>query len=219
MTVLTQHQMKSADAGFTLLELMVSTAIMVVLSSFMAVAVFATSEVSTSSAVESSVQDDVRELLTSMTKELILASAEGNDAIDPEVLAVAIVPDPAENSPIEIQYQVPIDEWGQVWSEVRRFRFITEDLNNNAKLDDGEDSNGDGILNRSIVQLADRNGDGDTTDPEDISVVAGSQYISNLQFALNGRMLTIVVGSSRPVPKHEEVFFNSNVTTAVCIMN
>jgi len=176
--------------GFTLVELIISFALIVIIGA-LAMAALQSANVSMDvAAVKSEVQGDVRDVMRLMQEELQLAAKEGDSSLSPPLEPLEIIEDPVEGSPVEIAFQVPLDDSGLNWSTRIRFRYINEDENGNARLDVGEDLDGDGVLARRILRLEDRNGDG-TIDEGEQRIVGAASTLGDVQFTLDGDVLTI----------------------------
>ncbi|MBN2310853.1 MAG: prepilin-type N-terminal cleavage/methylation domain-containing protein [Candidatus Hydrogenedentes bacterium] len=187
------------NQGFTLLELMISLSILAVIGALGLVALNSSTSAMAVSQAKGDVQRGVRDVVLAMSRELQLASNNGDASLSPPLVPVAIVDNPATGSPVEVVFQVPADGTGRVWSRAIRFRFENEDTNGNARLDSGEDLNGDGLLQRRVMRLQDRNGDGDFSDGGEQSPVGGFNNLSNVQFNLAGDLLTVTVTATRLV--------------------
>ncbi|NUM54386.1 MAG: prepilin-type N-terminal cleavage/methylation domain-containing protein [Candidatus Hydrogenedentes bacterium] len=183
--------------GFTLMELMMVVAILAVIS-VLGIAALQTSGTALATAsTKSLVQDNLRDVVASMKRELQLASKTPDDSLLPPLQAVAVNANPAPNCATEIVFQTPTDNTALRWTDPIRFRYYNEDANGNGILDAGEDSDGDGTLSRRILRLEDLDGDGDTNDPGEQTVVAGANNISDVQFVLNNNIVTITVTSQK----------------------
>jgi prepilin-type N-terminal cleavage/methylation domain-containing protein len=181
------------EKGFTLLELMVTTGIIVIIGGLALTAMVSSNESVQAATTASLVQSNVRETLLLMNEELQLASKVTDDSLNPPLNAVTINQNPAPNSPVEIVFQVPRTGSGRNWSRPIRYRYINEDANDNNLLDDGEDTNGDGALTRRIFRLQDLNGDGDFDDPGESRPLGTSNDLSDVQFVRNGDVITVTL--------------------------
>lgn len=183
--------------GFTLVELVISMAILTIISVLGVVALrTSTTSVATAES-KADVQDDIRDALAVMVRELQLASKASDDSLTPPLVPVAVNPNPAAGSPTELVFQTPTNGSGRNWSRVIRYRFVNEDANENGRLDDGEDLDGDGVLSRRVVRIQDRNGDGDTTDDGERVPVGGANHLADVQFVRVGDIVTITLTAEK----------------------
>ena len=186
-----------ASRGFTLVELIISMAILTIIS-VLGVMALQTSTLSMATAKsKADAQGNVRDALAAMTKEMQMASRRADDSLSPRLDPITVNPNPAADSPVEIVFQVPADGTGRNWSRPIRYRYINEDDNVNGRLDAGEDTDGDGVLSRRIVRMQDRNGDGDADDPDERAAVGGANDLSNVQFTRTGDVITITLTADK----------------------
>ncbi|MCP4642520.1 MAG: prepilin-type N-terminal cleavage/methylation domain-containing protein [bacterium] len=186
-------------AGFTLVELSISLAILTVITGLGFVALMSCSRSVAVSQAKGDVQRNVRDIMTGLSRELQIASRKADDSLSPPLNPLVISESPTEGSMMEVQFQVPIDGTGRNWSAPITYRYINEDLNSNNRLDSGEDVDEDGVLTRRIVRLQDRNDDGDSDDPGESSVIGAVNDLSSVQIVRNGDLLTLTVTASRLV--------------------
>jgi prepilin-type N-terminal cleavage/methylation domain-containing protein len=196
-------------SGFTLLEVTISMAILVVVSLLtFVVTQSATSAIAISQAKEMA-QASVRNALADMSNELALASKKSDAGLAPPLQALSVV------SPTEIVFQVPADSNGTTWSAPITYRFIDEDVGangGNARLDSSEDTDGDGALTRHIVRIQ-----GETQ-----RVMGGVNDISGIQFALNpptNDVLTITVNSTKAINNRRHDLISATATSSVYLSN
>lgn len=182
--------------GFSLMELLVAVTIVSILAVMGMIALQSSNTSMAVAQAKAKVQANVRDALQAITEEVQLAGKQADPSLAPPLQPVQIIEDPAENSPVEVAFQIPVDSTGLNWSNRIRFRFVNEDVNGNNLLDSGEDTDEDGVLSRRIIRLEDRNGDGDMADAGETVVVAGVNDLSNVQFALNNDVLTINLTST-----------------------
>lgn len=193
--------MKS-KAGFTLLELSIATGILTVVSLLTFIVTQSTTSAVAVADAKEQAQASVRDTLNAMASELQLAAKVANPALVPPLNAVSVV------NPGEIVFQIPVNSTGSVWSTPIRYRFVNEDASGpgaeNARLDDGEDADGDGALTRHIVRIQ----DGVTT------VLGAANDLSLVQFVLspNADEVTITLSSTKTVNNRR---FDLVRTTAV----
>lgn len=212
-------KINQSNAGFTMLELTVATSIILILASVTFVALQSSIQSAEIASSKSMVMGNVRDVLSSMSMELTEASKRTDDSFNPPLSALAVVNNPATGSPVEIVFQTPVDRSGRNWTLPIRYRFIREDTNRNGVLDQGEDTDGDRKLARRIVRIFDANGDGDTTDEGEIQPVGAASNISDVNFALNGDLLTITVTASDLIGSSREQPVQTTVSTSVYVLN
>lgn len=167
--------MRMNTAGHTMIEVMLSTAILSIVS----LLGFIVIQSSTTSAqlanakvdVQNNLRDTMAVLATQLREGVTLSTTEATGA--PEDLDPVAVSEDAR----QITFQVPISVPGEAMFEYSTpitFALENEDANANGRLDEGEDTNGDGVLTRRLT----RTQDGVTT------AVAGAQNIDQVTFTL-----------------------------------
>jgi len=205
--------------GFTLMELMMVVAILAVVGALGVAALQTSGAAMATASAKALVQDDLRDALASMKQELQLAAKNADDSLLPPLQAASVVANPAPRCPTEIVFQVPTDTTALRWTNPIRFRFYNEDTNGNGVLDPGEDGDGDGALSRRILRLEDTNGDGDTDDPGERSIVAGANNLSNVQFGVNNDVVTIALTAGKHQGLDTGHPITANVTTDIYLQN
>jgi prepilin-type N-terminal cleavage/methylation domain-containing protein len=207
------------NKGFTLLEVTIVMALMTIFGLLAFVAVTSTTEISAVADSQTQVQSDLRQVVMLMTEELQLASKTPNNALTPPLQAVRVNRDINPNSPVEIVFQRPLDGSGTNWSQPIRFRFFTEDLNNNAILDPGEDIDGDGVLSRRILRLEDRNGDGAFDGPGETVQVGTANNLAEVDFQIEDSLITITATATKLVGNRSEFPVTATVTSTIYLLN
>ena len=189
------------NTGFTLLELIISLALLSVVSVLGFVVLSASASVMNLAATQTTVDAELRDVVNAMRGELQLASKTSNAALTPALAAIAVNANPVAGSPVELAFQIPRDASGTNWSTTIRYRFISEDANGNGRLDAGEDTDGDKVLTRRIVRIQDMNGNGSTADPGEIRTLGGCNDLSAVTFALDATrsIVTVTLNASRRV--------------------
>ena len=196
--------------GFTLLELTVTVAILAVISS-MALVGFRTSvgSVDMSKAKETVVQQ-ARDAMLAMTTELERTAKVGNPALTPPLNQILLV------SATEIVFQVPVDDNGLIWSTPINYKFVSEDKpdangKKNAKLDAGEDTNGNKRLDRSITR----------TQNNKTRIIASANDIASVNFALNARkdILTITLTATKMLNNGRGTLVTATLSSQVYFQN
>ena len=87
--------------GFTLVELVISMAILAIISVLGIVALQSSTTSMATAESKADVQDNVRDALAAMTRELQMASKTSDDSLTPPLDAVAINANPAAGSPTD----------------------------------------------------------------------------------------------------------------------
>lgn len=192
-------------AGFTLLELSVSMVILSVVGFLTFVVTQSTTSAAAVSEAKEQVQATIRNTLSGMSEEIQLAAKMANLALVPPLQALTVV------SPTEITFQIPTNQTGSQWSTVITYRFENEDKNNNAMLDNGEDTNEDGALTRRILRIQ-----GDTSHS-----IGVANDVSNVQFALNptNDVLTITLTATKAVQNRRHDLIRASASTQVYLLN
>jgi type II secretory pathway pseudopilin PulG len=198
-----------AESGFTLLEMTVAVAILIVVTLLTFIAIQSSTSVASVANAKEIAQATVRDVLTAITAELQMASKTSNDALVPPLAAVQIP------NPQQIVFQVPQNATGTVWSQPISFTFVNEDITipataNNARLDEGEDQDGDGTLTRRIVR----------TQAGVETPVGGANSLSNIQFQLNptNDIVTVTLTATVAIEKRRDVV-SATATGNVYLLN
>ena len=209
------------ECGFTLVELMISMALLTVIGTLSFVAIEAATSASVLAMAQDRVQSSVRDAMNAITTEAETAAKQSNNSLVPPLQTIEIVNAPAPGCPVELVFQVPLDGTRLLWSSPIRFRYINEDTNGNAALDPGEDVDGDGALTRRIVRMQDINGDGDEDDPGEQRPLAAANDLSDVQFALDAdhSLLTIRLEASALTSGRRMERVTAAVTSRVYVCN
>jgi prepilin-type N-terminal cleavage/methylation domain-containing protein len=197
--------------GFTLLELTISMAILVVVSLLTFVVTQSSTSAVAVSAAKELAQASVRDAMTDMTAELALASKKNNTSLVPPLQALTVV------SPTEIVFQVPANSTGTTWSALIRYRFVNEDIGlhggaGNARPDSGEDTDGDGVLTRHMERTQ-----GNTR-----RIMGAANNLSFVQFALNppaNDVLTITLTATVAISNRRHDLVSATATSRVYLVN
>lgn len=163
------------ERGHSLLEVMVASSILTVVSLLGFIVVKSSNETAQLTTAKAEVQNNLRDSMAALVDELregvTVATTELTGA--PEDLAAVSVEDDGKR----IVFQIPAPEPGATqiaYSTPVSFTLENEDENGNGRLDAGEDENGDGALTRRIVRVQ----DGAETP------VAGATTIDDVTFTL-----------------------------------
>lgn len=214
------------NRGFTLIEVMISMIIMVVVGGLSFVATRTSMSSMAVSQAKERAQAEARDVVTAIAHELEMAPKTPGPSDPPLPTGVNPVVITAGPTPA-ITFQIPRDGTRTNWSRPITYGFVNEDINNNYRTDPGEDVNLDGILNRRIVRIEDRNRNGSTTDPGEVVTAAGTNNISACAFAQNGNIVTVTVTARAPISGTRRIrgsvdavnSISSTVTSRVQLLN
>lgn len=183
-------------SGFTLLELTISTALLIIIFSLGLVAMKTSSASVSLNRGKSQLQEEARRLMLVLSQELeqAIKPAPQGTVLPYGAKALTLI-----NGGKGIRFQIPANPAFTAFSAPIEYRFETEDTPvagglapfGNAWLDPGEDSNHDGILNRNIVRVQ----AGQTR------VIGASNSIADATFELleNGNLLRISLVLTAPI--------------------
>ncbi len=193
--------------GFTLLELMIVIAIMAVISALSYVALDSSIVSMNTAALKADVMDELRNTMMLMTQQLQLAAKEGNNSLNPPLEGVAIVQNPAQLSPVEIVFQIPLDDTGLNWSRPIHLRHINGDIN------------GDGNVTRRVVRMQDLNGDGVIDPVTETFPLGAANNITDVQFARNGDLITVTLTAEKQASTRRMETITATLTGQVYLLN
>ncbi len=201
---------KTRYTGFTLIEVMISTGILVIISVLMYSVLQNTVSAQAVAEAEELAQTSVRNAMMMMSQEIELAAKADHPALAPPVEAIDV---PNAN---EVTFQIPVNNTGTVWSAPITYRFINEDAEDhegggNGVLDEGEDVNEDGILTRHVLRIQE----------DSQQVVGGANDLSDVRFELNdnGDMLTITVSGTKRTTLRRHDLARATATARVYLLN
>ncbi len=149
-------------SGFTLIEMMISLAVGMVVVMLSYLAFSSSHEAVRLNSNMAALQSDSRNAMRALGKEVQLAvkRPEAGLALPAGAKELTIT----AGNPGELTFVVPTDNTGAAFSNVVTVRFESEDKPDasvengefgNARLDPGEDTNGDGMLTRQLVLIQD----------------------------------------------------------------
>lgn len=143
------HQSK----GFTLLEISLSMAILSIVSLLGFIVVRGSTEQASLSQAKSDVQAGLRGVMSELTGELRTAYTERieHSLVVPANVEAVVVEDGGQSITYQVPQQVNTPEL-VTGSDPITIRFVNEDANENGRLDQGEDTDGDGALSRRLVR-------------------------------------------------------------------
>jgi len=164
-----------SNNGHTMVEVMLAMSILTIVSllGFLVIQASASSAQLANAKVD--VQNNLRDSMAVLATELregVTAPTTEATGAPPDLFPVAV-----SNEGKQITFQVPESTTGEelyAYSTPITFWLQNEDANGNGRLDEGEDTNEDGVLTRRIVR---------TQDGED-TAVAGAQNIDQATFTL-----------------------------------
>ena len=161
--------------GYNLLEVMVATSILSVVSLLGFVVLKSSNDAAQLTTAKVDVQNHLRDTMNALARELREGVTQATTELTgaPEDLAPVAVWDEGK----EIVFQVPDPQPGETqisYSTPIKFTLQFEDENGNGRLDPGEDENDDGVLTRRII----REQDGEAT------AVASASTIDEVVFTL-----------------------------------
>lgn len=142
--------------GYSLLEVMVASTVLGVVSLLGFVVLKSSNEAAQLSTAKVDVQNHLRDSMAFMTGELreAVSSETTNRTGAPDDLFPVAVDETGST----ITFQVPEAVEGEEqfgYSSPISYSLVNEDANGNGRLDEGEDSNDDGVLTRRIVRTQD----------------------------------------------------------------
>lgn len=208
---MTEHSRQDSHfkSGFTLLEIMVVVALLSVL-----LLTVGTVWLNAFSVWE--VQDDfaltnaaLRDSSSTIADEVRLSTRFDLPSALPPVIGLTVEGDP----PTSVTFQKPLTPDGLQWTVPITFRLYNEDVNGDLRLDASEDLNQNGLLDRVIERLEDKDGNGVYDAPGEARIVA--RGIDNLVFTLNGDKLDMIITARRKSDRRnvlQEHSFNSSIT-------
>jgi len=204
-------------AGFTLVELMIASSIFTLLSVAIYATISATVEATGTATAESEIQQSLRDLMRDMTSELQLAAAENDPTLVNPLFGLQV--NNVAGVPSSITFQTPTDNTGINWSQPITYLYLNEDADGDARLDAGEDTDGDGALSRRIMRVQDLNGDGDTTDPSETRQLSAANDVSGIQFVFDGAAVQITIAASKQPNQNRNQAITATLTGNVFLMN
>lgn len=155
---------KQNNSGFTLVELSISTAVMIIVSLLGYVVISTSTQSSRLADAQAQMQANLRDVMLAIESEV--RAAYSNRSIDPKNLQqrpnsdipVGTISVQVSTDKRSLQFQRPVPSAGShlpTPSSVITLALHNEDVgkaDGNAVLDAGEDANGDGILNRRLLR-------------------------------------------------------------------
>lgn len=168
------------NQGYSLLEIMLAMAILAIVSALSFVVLQGATETTALTTAKSEVQANLRDVMAAITSEVRSAYTDKTIAtLDPQFLPIGVVAPAVSSGGKTLTFMVPIPSGAAITnSSLITYRFENEDgLNGgnvNGRLDDGEDADGDGLLNRRVI----REQDGE------LQTIGSVNDLSDVRFAL-----------------------------------
>ncbi|MBI1318402.1 MAG: prepilin-type N-terminal cleavage/methylation domain-containing protein [Candidatus Hydrogenedens sp.] len=167
----------SSQAGYSLIELMIATAILMVVSSLSIIVIRSSAESNVMSSAKERVDSDLRSTMLALTTEVRQAYSERTVDSEPPMAPEEAFGVQVTNGGKQLRFTVPRrSETSPVpmASSPIVIQFQNEDTNANNVLDSGEDQNGDGVLTRRLVRVENGN----------TEVLGSANTISDVRFTL-----------------------------------
>ncbi len=210
------------SAGFTLVELMISSTLLVIVGLLGFIACSGSLKSVDLTQRMTTLQEELRSTMRALSDQVQPAVKAARDGFDLPTGARAIqIVNTA--SPTAITFVVPTDMTRTVFSGVTTIQFETEDkpdatIDNgqygNGVLDTGEDTNGDGILNRRLVMVKP---DGTR------KVLGGSNHLASVTFNLSSdaSMLEVTLIASMRIEtgRSKSRMLLNSLTSNIFLMN
>lgn len=169
---------QSTNRGYSLLELLVATSILLVVSALSFIVLQSSNESNLLSAAKEEVSGDLRNTLLAVTSEVRSAYTERTVESDPPLAPEEAFSIEVREQGKELRFTVPEprqDSALPLPSSPIVIRFENEDAEPaNGMLDSGEDTNGDGSLTRRLVRVQD----------DQTTVIGAANNISDVTFEL-----------------------------------
>jgi len=213
---------QNTQSGFSLLELLVATSILLVVSALSFVVLQSSTENNVMSAAKAEVNNDLRNVIAAITSEVRMAYTERTTDSDPPLAHEDARAIEVWDGGREIEFMIPEPSPASAIplpSSRIVIRWENEDANENGQLDPGEDENGDGVLNRRVV----RDQDGDTT------VLGSANNISGLFFSLEesiaddsdipNNLVVWLAGKKTYGPGEDRAYTQAQVETRIKLEN
>ena len=202
--------------GFTLMEVMVSATLIVIVSVCGFVALQSSTRTTTVNQTTSLLQADARNLMLALSREFEIAikPAPTGFTLPSGVQGLCV-----QDNNRRVVFQTPLDGAFTQFSPPITIQFETEDTPverpgfefGNALLDHGEDSNGDGVLNRRVTLTR----DGETR------VLGGANTIADVRFELleNDAALRISIVATAPIENVADRLATYELQSEIYVMN
>lgn len=205
-------------SGFTLIELMISVAIVLVVSMLGYIAFSSSYEAIDLNRRIGTLQSDCRDAMRALSDEVQMAVKRAAPGLTLPAGAQELRVNPT--NPREITYVVPTTADGENFSPVRTIRFVSEDLPatelqngefGNGRLDPGEDTDGNGQLTRQLVLI---NG-------MERRVLGSAVSLANVAFDLSpdGSCLLVTMTAACPMARDTTRMLRVDTESAVYMMN
>lgn len=206
------------QAGFTLIEMMISVAIVLVVSMLGYIAFSSSYEAIDLNQRMGTLQGDCRDAMRALSDEAQMAvkRAAPGQVLPAGAQELRVNP----GNPREITYVVPTADDGTAFSPVRTIRFESEDLPaaglengefGNGRLDPGEDTDGNGRLTRQLVLI---NG-------IQRRVLGSATTLANVAFDLSadGSCLVVTMTAVTPIAQDSARMLRVDTESTIYLMN
>ena len=206
------------QAGFTLIEMMISVAIVLVVSMLGYIAFSSSYEAIDLNQRMGTLQGDCRDAMRALSDEAQLAvkRAAAGQVLPAGARELRVNP----GNRREITYVVPTADDGTAFSTVRTIRFESEDLPaaglengefGNGRLDPGEDTDGNGRLTRQLVLI---NG-------IQRRVLGSATTLANVAFDLSadGSCLVVTMTAVTPIAQDSARMLRVDTESTIYLMN
>jgi len=173
------------EAGYSLLELLIATSILLVISSLSMVVIQSSTESNVMGAAKEQVNADLRGTMLAVTSEVRQAYSQRTVESEPPMAPEDAFSVSVLSSGSELRFNVPRPSTTSAVPEPSppiTIRFENEDTNGNGLLDSGEDGNGDGVLTRRLIRI----------EGAETRVLGAANNISDVLFALEASPATSV---------------------------
>lgn len=175
------HNSSTPASGYSLLELLIATSILLVVSSLSMIVIQSSTESNVMGAAKEQVNADLRGTMLAVTSEVRQAYTDRTVDSDPPMAPEDAFAVSVQDGGRELRFSVPRASTTSAVPEPSppvTIRFENEDSNGNGLLDAGEDSNGDGVLTRRLVRI----------EGADTRVIGAANNIADVRFTLEASL-------------------------------
>ena len=210
------------QSGFSLLELLVATSILLVVSALSFVVLQSSTENNVMSGAKAEVNGGLRDVLGAITSEVRTAYTQRTTDSDPPLAHEDAIAVQVWDGGSELEFMVPEPSTASAVptpSSRIIIRWENEDTNGNGELDPGEDANADGVLTRRVV----REQDGETL------VLGSANNISGCFFSLEesiaddsevaNNLVVWLAGTKKYGPGEERAYVQAQLETRIKLEN
>jgi type II secretory pathway pseudopilin PulG len=205
------------NAGFTVLELSISVALLVIVSLLGFIASSGSLKSADLTGRMTTLEGELRATMQTLSTQVqpAVKKARSGFVLPTGAVALTVV------NPTTITYVVPTGMAGKTFSGLYTIQFISEDKPDatieggtygNGELDAGEDTDGDGMLDRNLV----------LTRPDGTKqMLGGANHLANVTFALSadGSMLEVTMVASMRLEAGKTRMLLYTLTSNIYLMN